>query len=39
VIERDLEDALIGMVQEGTGGLLDPQPMDESEQRLSGVRP
>ena len=38
MIEREREDTLIGIVQERAGGLLDPQPVDESEQRLSGDR-
>ena len=38
MIQRDREDALVAMTQEGAGRLLDPLAVDELEQRLPGDR-
>jgi hypothetical protein len=39
VIERDREDALVTVVDQRDRGPLEPEPLDECEQRLVGDRP
>ena len=38
VVERDRQDALVRVVDQGDRGPLEPEPLDESEQRLVGNR-
>ena len=38
MVQRHFEHALVRMHGQGDGGPLDPQPLDEAEQRLSGGR-